>query len=374
MRILIITAYYREEARSIPTSYKLARLFAEHGNHVAVLTSKAISRRTDERHRNIRVYETKDIFIKDPLNINVMPYLFSALSDVLKKEKPDVCIISKYIFFPIVALPYLKMKGQKVVVVTDTYPGVVWFARSRIVNFFAKLHYHVVGRLLLRRSDLLVLTHEGLVEATRNLGIRNYRVIHNGIDLAKTDSARPAGDIKKKPGDIIIAFVGRLASIKGLDTLLEASKGVLKRHTNVRLLLVGDGDSSSLPRHARITYAGYRKDVINVLKKCDIFVMPSISEGLPSAVIEAMACGIPVIGSDIPGGMKVLVRDKVTGLSFRKGDSRDLERKIELLVKDAKLRQKLGKNARLHVEKSFNDETAYKQWISALSELKESGK
>jgi glycosyltransferase involved in cell wall biosynthesis len=370
MKILIISAYYKEEARSIPTTYKLAQLLAYKGNEVVVLTSKSISRNTYEPHKNIKIYETKDVFIKDPLNINVMPFLFGELSRVLKKEKPDVCVISKYIFFPIVAVPYLKMKGVPVVVVTDTYPGVVWFTRSKAVNFLAKMHYHIVGRTLVKGADLLVLTHEELVSATRDLGIKHHAVIHNGINLDKVDRVKPASDIRKSKGEIIVTFVGRLASIKGIDTLMKAAEQILKRFDNVKFILVGDGNKDFVVKHKKIHVLGYRPDVLSVLKKSDVVVMPSISEGLPAAVIEAMACSLPVVGSDIPGGMKVLVRNNVTGLSFKVGDAKDLEHKLERLILSEVLRKKLGRNARKLIEKEFNNEKVYTKWMHALTKLK----
>jgi glycosyltransferase involved in cell wall biosynthesis len=375
MKILLLTAYYKEEARSIPTSYKLARLFAENGDEVVVLTSKAISRKTYETHRNIKVCETKDLFIKDPLNLNVMPNLFGALSKILKKENPDVCIISKYIFFPIIAVPYLKLKKKKVVVVTDTYPGVVWFTRSRIVNFLAKMHYHIVGRLFLKKSDLVVLTHEELVSPTENLGIRKYKIIHNGISLEKMMSIKPDPTIKKRKGEVIITFIGRLASIKGIDTLLLAANKIIKNHKNVRFLIIGEGDKEKFAQLTRgnkqVQFLGYRKEVASVLKKSDIFVMPSISEGLPSAVIEAMACGVPVIASDIPGGMNILVKDKETGLRFRKGDSDDLARKIKILLDDRLLRARLSRDGFAWIKAKFDDKRCYSAWKDVLGRLKE---
>ncbi|MBN2142593.1 glycosyltransferase family 4 protein [Candidatus Woesearchaeota archaeon] len=373
MKVLLITAYFKEEARGIPTSYKLARLLAEHGHEVVVLTSKAISRRTDEPHRNIKVIETKDLFIRDPLNVNLMPFLFRDLGRIIKKENPDVCIVSKYIFFPIICTPYLRMKGLPVIVITDTYPGVVWFVRNKLVNFMAWLYYHVVGRFFFKFADLVVLTHEEIIEATKGIGVKpnRFTVIHNGVDLKRIDAARPARNIKKGKDDVIVTFVGRLASIKGLDTLLEAAKDILAKpeHRNVRFLLVGDGDNRRLFRHKSVEYLGYRNDVVSIFKKSDIAVMPSISEGLPSAVIEAMSCGVPIVGSDIPGGMKVLVKDNVTGLRFRKGDSKDLAAKLEKLIKSKGLRQRLGLGARRLIEKDFNNDKIYNTWNNTLKRL-----
>lgn len=368
-KILLLTAYYKEEARSIPTSYNLARMFAESGFEVCVLTSKAISKRTDEPHENIRVYETRDIYIPDPINGNFMPFIFAELSRVIKKEKPDVAIISKYIWFPIITVPYLRLRKIPVVVVNDTYPGVVWFVRSRLVNFMIWLYYQTFGRVLVPMCDLVVLTHEEIIKPTLDLGVKRFKVIHNGIDLKRVDASRPSSLVKKKPGELVITFVGRLASIKGLDTLLEAARRIVEKHSNVRFVLVGGGDSSGLFHHNQIFYLGYQKDVLGILKKSDVLVMPSISEGLPSAVIEAMACRLPVVASDIPGGLRILVRDKKTGLLFRKSDPADLEKKLEALIKSPGLRGQLGSAAREHVKKSFSREHSLAGWSEALKGL-----
>jgi glycosyltransferase involved in cell wall biosynthesis len=371
MKVLLITAYFKEKKRSIPASFKLASLLSRFRIKVVVFTSKAISKREYKEGEFLKVYESKDIFIKDPLNINIMPFLYRDLKTVLRKEDPDVCIVSKYIFFPIWSVPLLKARKKKVIVLTDTYPGIVWFTRSSLINFLAKVYTLTVGKILLRMADAVVLTHEELVPATKRLGVRNFRVIHTGIDLAGIRKAVPAKDIRKGKDEVIIAFVGRLASIKGVDIFLEAAARVLPKHGNVRFLLIGDGDRSGLMKHKRIEYLGFRDDVPSVMKRCDMMVMPSFSEGLPAAVIEAMALGLPVIGSDIPGGMRVLIKDGITGLTFRKGDSADLAEKIESLLKSRSQRERLGKGALAHVMEDFNSDVVIGQWKDLFSELQD---
>jgi glycosyltransferase involved in cell wall biosynthesis len=366
MRILLLTAYFKEEARSIPTSYKLARLFATRGNKVFVLTSKSISKNTYKPHKNIKVVESKDYFIKDPLNLNVMPFLLNDLARVIREERPDACIISKYIFFPILAVPYLKLKGVKTIVVTDTYPGVVWFTRSKVVNFLAWLHYQIVGRTLLRAADFIVLSHHELVDPTKRLGIKKYAVIHNGVDMPEFDAAKPSLEVRKEKGEVVITFVGRLASIKGIDTLMQAAIKILKKRNNVRFLLAGQGDSSIIPNHPKIQHLGYLEEVTPVLKASDVFVLPSVSEGLPAAVIEAMACGLPVVASNIPGGLNELVIEGITGLRFEKGNATDLAKKLELLITDQRLRIGLGRGARHNICTNFNNDKIYDEWKSVL--------
>lgn len=353
--MLILSSYFREACRSIPTTVKLADLFSSHGVDVTVLTSKAKSKRMFKENKHLKVVETSDIYFRDPYNLNIMPWLPFRLMGLLWREKFDAVIISKYIFYPIFMVPLLKLLGKKVIVVTDTYPGIVWFARSEKINRLARVYTWFV-KYLLRWADKVVLTHEEIVEATKQLGIKRFEVIHNGIDLTVYDEAVQ----HKEHVDVRICYVGRLASVKGVDVLYDAARRVKQKYPKAKFVMVGDGDIRT--KLSNVEFIGFQENVIDELLTSDIFVMPSFSEGLPSAVVEAMACGLPVVASDIPGGMKVLVNNGFTGLTFKKGDANDLAEKLELLIGSAELRKTMGYNARLFVKKEFDEETVYSQW------------
>jgi glycosyltransferase involved in cell wall biosynthesis len=113
-----------------------------------------------------------------------------------------------------------------------------------------------------------------------------------------------------------VAFIGRLSPEKNLEILIEAWKVFIK-HNNVELLIIGDGSKGSFNSIDNIRYLGYlsREEIINILDTVDYLIVPSITEGLPHVILEAMSIGIPSIVSDI-NGLNELVFENMTGFKF----------------------------------------------------------
>ncbi|MGC2322265.1 MAG: glycosyltransferase family 4 protein [Terriglobales bacterium] len=149
--------------------------------------------------------------------------------------------------------------------------------------------------------------------------------------VVKPNFVHPDPGVRKDSGDYAL-YVGRLSSEKGTDTLLEAWKHVRSR---VPLLIVGDGPlrESYLKDQcdSRVTFCGLlpRAEVLKVLKRARFLVVPSrCYENFPMTIVEAYACGVPVIGADI-GAIRELVAHGRTGLLFRPGDSEHLAKSVE---------------------------------------------
>jgi len=174
-------------------------------------------------------------------------------------------------------------------------------------------------------------------------------VVENGIPLERIRAAAPverrevAGTAEPVP---LIISVGRLEAPKDHKTLLRA----LALLDGVHLALVGDGhlrtELESLARMLgigrRVHFLGWREDVPHLLKAADVYVQPSRFEGFSLAVVEAMAAGLPVVASDVPG-MAEAVGD--AGLLFSPGDAGDLAQKLRMVLDDRALRERLAKMA-----------------------------
>lgn len=185
-----------------------------------------------------------------------------------------------------------------------------------------------------RWADAFICISPAVCAELLALGVPPARLwpIANGVDTARFLPAsaaerrelRSANGLRAGP---LVAFAGRLAPEKGLDVLLAAWPAVLARVPAARLLLVGAGDQRrSLEDQARalgvaasVTFAGGRDDVAPLLRAADLFVLPSFAEGLPVALLEAMACGLPCVATDIDGAAQVL-RDGATGRLVPPGD------------------------------------------------------
>lgn len=160
------------------------------------------------------------------------------------------------------------------------------------------------------------------------------RVIENGLALPAAERVAAAADRRRRraeagfaEGGPIIAAVGRLTREKGFDTLIAAVPALRAAHPALRVVIAGDGPyRDELLRHraglgldAVVALPGFTNDIGGVLAQADVLAAPSHIEGLPMAVIEAMAWGVPVVASDIPGH-RALIEPDVTGLSVPLGD------------------------------------------------------
>lgn len=152
---------------------------------------------------------------------------------------------------------------------------------------------------------------------------RGVLVIPNGLDLARFPlrQERAAGPLPLDPQDEVIGTVARLWPEKGHAYLLSAATQVLRQRPRCRFVFVGDGIEEHDLRHRvarlgiadRVMFAGLRSDIPQVLAQFDLFVLPSLKEGLPIAILEAMAVGIPVVATAV-GNVPTVVRHGDTGL------------------------------------------------------------
>jgi glycosyltransferase involved in cell wall biosynthesis len=158
----------------------------------------------------------------------------------------------------------------------------------------------------------------------------------------------------EEPSPALIGHLGRLKKYKSVDHLLEAFKIVHLELREARLMIVGDGDvRPALERKARelgisdaTTFAGQvsHEEKVRLLNAMTLAVNCSAKEGWGLTVIEANACGVPVVASDVPG-LRDAVLDEKTGLLYEYGNVEQLAQKILLLLRDQQLRRRLSEEA-----------------------------
>jgi glycosyltransferase involved in cell wall biosynthesis len=157
-------------------------------------------------------------------------------------------------------------------------------------------------------------------------------------------------DANKK--SFVIGSVGRLTPRKGYADLLEALLQVVKEIPDVQLKLVGDGDQlSALMAQAsqpgisgKVEFLGQRQNVLELLSTWDLFVLPTFNEGLPTVILESMACAVPVVSTDIPG-VRELVTDGETGWLVPTGDAAALAKAIVDALRNPTRRASIRQNA-----------------------------
>jgi glycosyltransferase involved in cell wall biosynthesis len=365
MKILLVTPYFFEPHRWNISAYKSAHSLARIGHDVVVFTSGSRGQPPlEELDSNLKVYRFRDIFLPDPVNYGIVPFLFTRLWNVMRKEKPTHFLVFTHMFHTSLSAAFFKFLGKRVTVVTDTFPGIAWFSRSRLVNIVLWLYARTAGMLVLKSAGRVVLLHQGLVETARRIGLKNYVVHPYGVEWHRYESLTAPPDVTKKNGEVIISYVGRLESVKGYTVLLDLAREICQKHPHVRFFFIGDTSSKtelvSRVEGKGISFLGHRGDVPSLLHITDIFVLASYSEGLPAALMEAMAAGCACLATRV-GGIPYLLGDEDAGLTVPPGDREAFRQGLERLITDTELRRRLGARARAIIRDGYQmDELARK--------------
>lgn len=232
-------------------------------------------------------------------------------------------------------------------------------------------------RLLLNRPKRIVLVQnpedrEGML----SLGIDASRIAliaGSGVDI---EALRPQPE---PAGPLTVAFVGRLLDDKGIRTLVRAHQILRERGSNVELLIAGtpdpanpasvsEQDAAGWNKLPGITWLGHVDDIAAFWAKAHIAVLPSRREGLPKSLLEAAACGRPMIATDVPGCREIVQPDR-TGLLVPFDDAPALARAIETLVASSALRARLGAAARQLAVERFSAEAIGRQTVDLYCDL-----
>jgi glycosyltransferase involved in cell wall biosynthesis len=239
-------------------------------------------------------------------------------------------------------------------------------------------HHAFAERLLMKGTSRVVAS----AESVRDFYVRQVHadpgkvdVIYNAVDFAQAQPTRSSADIRREcgvPADAFVAgVIARLTEQKGHRFLFDAIAGT-PALANVHLMLVGGGDlRATLVRQVqdlglsdRVHFLGPRRDLGDLLAAMDVFVMPSLWEGLPLSLVLAMGAGLPVVATAV-AGIPEVVENGRTGLLVPPGDRAALGAALATLVADVPARERLGRDARASVLPRFNVE-GYVQSIADL--------
>ncbi len=235
----------------------------------------------------------------------------------------------------------------------------------------------VLGRVTARLADAVVAPSEATAaELRRDYGARAVEVIPNGIPPSP---ARPAHVAARSPQlPPVVLYAGRLRSRKAVAVLLAAMPRVLAAVPSARLVVVGDGEQSArvaaavrargLATHVDLAGSLPRPAAMARLFDADVFCLPSTYEGLPLAILEAMAAGLPVVATAVSGNPEA-VEDGVSGLLVPPESAAALADALIALLTDPERRRQMGEAAKRRVAEHFAIERVAEQHLELLRKL-----
>jgi glycosyltransferase involved in cell wall biosynthesis len=240
----------------------------------------------------------------------------------------------------------------------------------------------------LREVDRWVALSREMEGEVQTLGVlpEQVVVIPNGVVLPVETAFAPGvreryrAALNLEKYKQVAVFTGRLSWEKGLDTLLEAWKMLQDRHPEAHLLLLGEGVPfrnvepelralrEQLGLENVVHFLGHVSNVGEYLLASDIFILPTRSEGLSVALVEAMAAGTTIVTTDIPANRDI-IETEVTGLLFPPNDARELAAALARVLDEPQLAERLRRNARTRAERDLSVEAMASRYLDAFSEV-----
>lgn len=256
--------------------------------------------------------------------------------------------------------------------------SIEWELVPKSVSKFKKTLRYVTkqyAKRLYRKCSALFVPSEDTAKMLRFAHIKSRQhIVYLGCNTKRfspTDKQKAKKAIGLSTNSMVIGFCGRIAREKDLPTLHKAFHHLVRGHPNLRLLIVGSGLNlkkvfSSMDKVVWIKSTDKPQKYLNAM---DIFVMPSLTETSSLATMEAMSCSLPVVATFV-GHIKHYISDGKNGYFFPRGDWGFLTGKLDVLIKDKKIRERFGRAARKTIVQRYTWTTTINSIVSLLGTLK----
>lgn len=370
-----------------------ARLLAEgltaHGHSVVVLT-----RRTDAELRRHEIHGHVSVYRLAPVGSGQLKkwgLLLSSLpAFVLLRDRYDLIFVSGYRIIGLTAVLIGKLLGKSVVLKADSQGEMSGKFFESGLKKFGLSHSSKPFRLFIRLRNLILKNADAFSAISSEIAsewtscmvpLKKIYMIPNGVDITRfapvnAEQKSILRDKLKLPQAAFIAiYAGRLVSYKGLPLLLRVWNAIRCRHENVLLLVAGTGGldmhNCEAQLHEYVTSVGLEKEVVflgavqNVqeyLQAADLFAFPTENDAFPSAIVEAMACALPVVTTPV-GAVKSIVTHRETGLLVQPRNFEQLFDALDVMLSDQQWAARLGQSAWQAVHDQYAAENITRQYV-----------
>jgi len=361
MNILIATPAFMEVGAKAPDLVGLSVGLAKRGHRVCVLSTTAQGSLSNEVMSDVTIIRHKP-FLTIPLPYAIcFPY---RQVETLVKQFDIQLIHAVFEYAAIAATAAFFSRITHIPYVLDIQ-GAAGTSGKVVVDILKEVHDYTVARWIAKHSRMAIVLSESLKPRAFALGCHKDKIAVRSCgvdvdyfnpDLFSTDRTRQELDLGID--DFVIGFAGRLVRLKGLTYLLHAAKKIQQKIPKLHVLIVGDGpERSQIVDTAKsleipVTFAGWVNDLRPYYSAMDVFILPSLTEGLPNALLESMAMQRPIIATNV-GGNKDLIKDGVNGYLIPPQNADLLARQILTLYENVDLRARMASLSRKKVQQSF---------------------
>lgn len=374
VRVCVVSPLYHPSLGGLGKQAQLlSEKLAETGLSIFVIARRMKGMPQAEFSPEVKVYRAWSLkphlhTFEDITLMNILVSLSFCISCaillVLKRKEYDIAHFHGASLPLLFNAPVLKLLNKKIIA---KVAGVGFGAEA---GSLSGKHFGL-GNLLIKifaLVNIFVATTSEIERGLLNDGFFKERIVRipNFIDLNLFSPLGPAerrkirSDARLDQAKVVI-YSGRLIGCKGVDVLLDAWNRVIKRHNDARLLILGAGPlreelenmAARYGMSQSVIFWGFASNVRDLLNAADIYVLPSLHEGMPNSLLEAMACRLPVVATKI-GGVSDFVTDGRNGVLVEPGDAAGLAAGIERLLQDTEFSEQLANNAYETIKNSYS--------------------
>lgn len=329
-------------------SFNIAKELAKRGHEVHVMTTGDKERRGDQRG-DFHIHYIQHAIAPTASTLGAISYSVKAVIQI-KRIDPDV--VHAQSFYREGLSAFLARKLLK-------KPYCIWCQGADI--YLPWRFKKVASRLFLRRANAIIALTQDMKEKIQEVCKRDASVIPNGVDLEKFQRLSHRNTFKLATnGQKTILFVGRLHPIKGIAYLIEAMNTIVKKNPKARLLLIGNGEERQnlenlvkeldLAKYVNFIGKVPNEKVLEYMIASDVLVLPSLSEGFPLTILEAMACGLPIVATKV-GGIPEIVKNGEGGFLVEPQNTAEISEKVLMFLENDELRERISQNNIIEAKK-----------------------